>query len=155
VANLHLGARPFETGGAPLSWDNVIYGSEQGLGYVLATHQDLNPTPGPTVLSYYMAPGEAARRDVLQQPWTHWRDRIVTELSLPHRDLANKLTQVEVARYGHAMPIPVPGTLAQLPAPPDSARLRYAHSDWAAYSIFEEAFTLGHQAGGGSPRGRG
>jgi hypothetical protein len=54
---------------------------------------------------------------------------------------------LEVARYGHAMPVPVPGALSALPAPPDTARLRYAHSDWAGYSIFEEAFTLGHRAG--------
>jgi hypothetical protein len=25
-------------------------------------------------------------------------------------------------------------------------RLTFAHSDWAAYSVFEEAFTLGHRA---------
>ena len=54
---------------------------------------------------------------------------------------------MEVARYGHAMPSPTPGLLARLPAPPDSRRVSYAHSDWAGYSIFEEAFTLGHRAG--------
>ena len=43
--------------------------------------------------------------------------------------------------------IPVPGALSALPAPPDTARLQYAHADWAGYSIFEEAFTLGHRAG--------
>ncbi|MES2878788.1 MAG: hypothetical protein V4713_10235 [Pseudomonadota bacterium] len=26
-------------------------------------------------------------------------------------------------------------------------RLTFAHSDWAGYSVFEEAFTLGHGAG--------
>ena len=25
--------------------------------------------------------------------------------------------------------------------------LRFAHSDWAGYSVFEEAFTAGHAAG--------
>jgi hypothetical protein len=25
-------------------------------------------------------------------------------------------------------------------------RLRFAHSDWAGYSVFEETFTLGHWA---------
>jgi len=29
-------------------------------------------------------------------------------------------------------------------------RLRFAHSDWAGYSVFEEAFTLGHLAGAGT-----
>ncbi|MDB5914448.1 MAG: fumarate reductase, partial [Ramlibacter sp.] len=130
-----------------LSWDNVVYGGE-GLGYVVATHQDLDPAPGPTVLTWYCAPGEAARADVLRQPWTHWRDRAMSELSAPHPDLPRHLTRVEVARYGHAMPIPVPGTLAGLPRPAPSGRLRFAHSDWAGYSIFEEAFTMGHLAGG-------
>jgi hypothetical protein len=146
VANLHLREPPSANGGLPLAWDNVVHGSDTSLGYVVATHQALNPAPGPTVLTWYCAPGEAARADVLRQPWTHWRERIVRELSVPHRDLEDLLTRVEVTRYGHAMAIPVPGVLSQLPAPPRTARLRFAHSDWAGYSVFEEAFTLGHHA---------
>ncbi|MCG2594683.1 FAD-dependent oxidoreductase [Ramlibacter sp. XY19] len=146
VANLHLRAPLADRRGMPKAWDNVVYGSE-GLGYVVATHQDLNPAPGPTVLSWYCAPGEAARADLLQKPWTHWRDRALAELSVPHPDLPHKLTQVQVARYGHAMSVPVPGALSALPAPPDTQRMRYAHADWAGYSIFEEAFTLGQRAG--------
>lgn len=145
VVNLHLSAPPRAAPGAPLSWDNVVYGTAHGLGYVVATHQNLNPAPGPTVLSWYGAPGEAARGDVLRQPWTHWRDRALAELAPAHPDLPRLVTQVEVARYGHAMPIPAPGTLARLPAPPTAGRLRFAHSDWAGYSVFEEAFTLGHR----------
>jgi monoamine oxidase len=146
VANLHLREPPWASAGVPLAWDNVIHGSDSSLGYVVATHQDLNPAPGPTVLTWYCAPGENARGDVLQRPWTHWRDRAVQELSVPHRDLARHLTRVEVMRYGHAMPIPVPGVLSRMPAAPVTGRLRFAHSDWAGYSIFEEAFTLGHRA---------
>jgi predicted NAD/FAD-dependent oxidoreductase len=146
VANLHLRAPLADPPGMPTAWDNVVYGSES-LGYVVATHQDLNPAPGPTVLTWYCAPGEAARAGLLELPWTHWRDRVVAELSVPHPDLRQKLTQVEVARYGHAMPIPVPGALSALQPAPDTARLQYAHSDWAGYSIFEEAFTMGHRAG--------
>jgi hypothetical protein len=146
VANLHLDLPPASSEGAPLSWDNVVYGADS-LGYVVATHQNLNPAPGPTVLTWYCAPGEAARAQVLQQPWTHWRDRAVRELSVPHRDLGRHLTRVEVTRYGHGMAIPVPGVLSGLPAAPATSRLRFAHSDWAGYSIFEEAFTAGHAAG--------
>ena len=132
----------------PEGWcKRIPPGGKWGLGYVVATHQSLNPAPGPTVLTWYCAPGEAARAEVLRQPWTHWRDLALAELSPAHPDLARKLTHVEVARYGHAMPIPAPGTLARLAAPPDGLRLSYAHSDWAGYSIFEEAFTLGHRAG--------
>jgi hypothetical protein len=38
--------------------------------------------------------------------------------------------------------------LVQAAPPPRTRRLSFAHSDWAGYSIFEEAFTLGHRAGG-------
>ena len=30
---------------------------------------------------------------------------------------------------------------------PDAPQLAFAHSDWSGYSVFEEAFTLGHAAG--------
>lgn len=146
VANLHLRSAPADRPGPALAWDNVVYGGS-GLGYVVATHQKLDPRPGPTVLSWYLAPGEATRAQLLRQPWQHWRDAALAELAGAHPDLAGKLTAVQVARYGHAMPIPVPGTLAAGGPPPRSPRLSFAHSDWAGYSIFEEAFTLGHRAG--------
>ena len=53
-----------------------------------------------------------------------------------------------ITRYGHAMAVPVPATggnpSVRLAA---AGRLSFAHSDWAGYSVFEEAFTLGHAAG--------
>jgi monoamine oxidase len=147
VANLHL-QRPLAMGaGMPLAWDNVVYGSQASLGYVVATHQNVQAPGGPTVLSWYHAPGVTARAEVLAQPWTHWRDRVLQELQGPHPDLEDKLTHVEVARYGHAMPVPAPGLLRALPAPPHGARLQFVHSDFSGYSIFEEAFTRGHEAG--------
>ena len=41
------------------------------------------------------------------------------------------------------------GTIAARLAPQQlsAGRLHFAHADWAGYSIFEEAFTLGHGAG--------
>jgi hypothetical protein len=146
VANLHLASPLADRPGAAPSWDNVIHGASS-LGYVDAMHQSLDPRPGPTVLTWYHAPGVAARADVLRQPWTHWRDTIVAELSVPHPDLASRLTRIEVARYGHAMAIPTPGALALAGALPATARLSFAHSDYSGYSIFEEAFTQGDRAG--------
>ena len=146
VANLHLRAPLDDRPGAAPAWDNVVYGAAS-LGYVDATHQDLNPVKGATVLSWYHAPGEAARADVLAQPWQHWRDAVLAELAPMHPDLPRKLTHVEVARYGHAMAIPVPGALALAGPPPRAGRLSFAHSDWSSYSVFEEAFTLGDRAG--------
>jgi hypothetical protein len=76
---------------------------------------------------------------------------------------------MDITRYGHAMAIPAPGMLAKshlqdkngtIPASngrhalsnykrmtPTDGRLRFAHSDWSGYSVFEEAFTRGHAAG--------
>ena len=148
----------------------MIHGSP-GLGYVDAMHQSLQRVPGATVLTYYAALGDVpdGRRKLLEQPWSHWRDTILTELSVPHPDLRDKLTRIDITRYGHAMAVPVPGMLAlgrlwnkngTSPASnghsslsiyehmtPAEGRLRFAHSDWSGYSVFEEAFTRGHAAG--------
>jgi predicted NAD/FAD-dependent oxidoreductase len=160
VANLHLRDALLDRPGAAPSWDNVIY-SEQpttSLGYVDAMHQSLRPVPGATVLSCYHALGDLpdGRRQLLEQPWTTWRDRIVAELLGPHPELLQHATRLEITRYGHAMAVPVPGTLARLQRLPlmpgpravlHTGRLSYAHSDWSGYSVFEEAFTQGHAAG--------
>jgi len=161
VANLHI-ARPLQDrAGAAPSWDNVLYGGGQtapGLGYVNAQHQSLLPVPGATVLTYYRAMGDvtgapgsgnaAAWRMLLEQPWAHWRDAIVAELSAAHPDLAEKTTRMEITRYGHAMAVPVPDTQGRIGfAHASHVRIRFAHSDWAGYSVFEEALAAGHHAG--------
>jgi len=183
VANIHIKAPLLDRPGAPPSWDNVLYGSFQnggGLGYVDAMHQSLQPVPGATVLTHYRAlgdgvgrvgsaPGAAAgvawRQLLLAQPWSAWRDVILSELSAAHPDLATKTTRIDITRYGHAMAVPVPvaGNTSQIGLQTpwnmrkqlsktehfalSHGRLRFAHSDWAGYSVFEEAFTLGHNAG--------
>ncbi len=79
-----------------------------------------------------------------------WRDDILRALSVAHPDLPRKTTRMDITRYGHAMAIPLPdaqGRIGQLP--PAFGRIRFAQSDWAGYSVFEEAFALGHLAGGG------
>lgn len=161
VANLHLKAALLDRPGAAPSWDNVIHSETLGtsLGYVDAMHQNLHPVPGATVLTCYHALGDLpdGRRQLLEQPWTHWRDRIVAELQQPHPELLLRATRLEITRYGHAMPVPVPGTLARLQRLPwrqagerpvlGTRRLQFAHSDWSGYSVFEEACTQGHVAG--------
>jgi len=147
-----------------------------GLGYVDASHQRLQSVPAATVLTHYRAlgdmparpgdaplpPGVAGRRWLLAQPWHYWRDAVLAELAQPHPDLAAKVTRIDITRHAHAMAIPVPGNFNEigLQRLPDKrnqlskalhpvrrhANLTLAHSDWAGYSIFEEAFTLGHFA---------
>jgi monoamine oxidase len=148
VANLHLHEPLHDRPGVAPSWDNVLYGAK-GLGYVDAQHQSLRPVPAATVLTYYRALGDQVdgRRQLLERPWASWRDEILAELSLAHPDLPAKTTQMDITRYGHAMAIPTPGTEGPASRVPQQlGRLSFAHSDWAGYSVFEEAFTQGHQA---------
>ena len=171
VANIHIDAPLQDHPGAAPAWDNVVYGEEGGqgggLGYVDARHQTLDPRPGPTVLTYYQALGDLpnGRRQLLEQPWSHWRDQVLAALSVPHPDLPEHATRMDITRYGHAMAVPQPGNLSQImlqrtgdgrkqlskqeyPAI-HSGRLQFAHADWSGYSVFEEAFTRGHAAGMG------
>ena len=171
VANIHINTPLFDRPGPAPAWDNVIYGDAAnaktggGLGYVDAMHQSLRPVPGATVLTHYRALGDIAngRRLLMDTPWATWRDTILTELSVAHPDIASKTTRIDITRYGHAMAVPVPRVESQIGLKSSSKinslllkkersslprqRVSYAHSDWAGYSVFEEAFTMGHQAG--------
>ena len=146
-----------------------------GLGYVHAGHQLLDPIPAPTaptVLTYYQALGDMpnSRAQLVSQPWSHWAHGVLAALSVPHPDIAHRTTHIDITRYGHAMAIPRPGTASfmskiglyrsslntyllsngernRIPASPATQRLVFAHSDWAGYSVLEEAFTRGHAAG--------
>ncbi len=133
--------------------------------------EPLQDRPGPTVLTHYRALGDLpqGRQLLLQQPWSHWRDQTLADLARAHPDLPRKATRIDITRYGHGMSIPTPGTLCLLRKNDSygkwdkqslllktkqskthllsTARLRFAHSDWSGYSIFEEAFTRGHFAG--------
>lgn len=156
VVNLHLRQAPLDRGGAAPAWDNVIWGSGS-LGYVDASHQQLHPAPtGPKVLTWYRALGSDAgpRQALLENDWRPWARMALNELAGPHPDLPDLVTQVAVTRYGHAMAVPTPGLQTWLRrhwAPPQPVRqgqrLRFAHSDWSGYSVFEEAFTQGDLAG--------
>ena len=157
VANIHIAKPLHDRPGPAPSWDNVLYGdalTAPGLGYVDAMHQSLLPVPAATVLTYYRALGGVAggpqqgRKLLMEQPWSTWRETIVRELSAAHPDLATKATRMDITRYGHAMAIPVPDPQGHTGLlPPTWGRIRFAHSDWAGYSVFEEAFALGHRAG--------
>ena len=73
-------------------------------------------------------------------------------MSVPHPDLLEKVTRIDVMRYGHAMSVPVPGirshsALRALQVPNRGQRLHFAHSDLSGYSVFEEAFIQGHTRG--------
>ncbi len=148
VANLHLDRPLFDRAGAAPAWDNVIHGGA-GLGYVDAMHQSLRPHPGATVLTAYHALPAAERPALLQDDAAAWAERVVRELEAAHPDLRLRLAAIDLMRWGHAMAVPRPG-LARHPALAAlrsmRGRIRFAHADLAGYSVFEEAFTAGHEA---------
>jgi len=150
VANLRLREPLLQRIGAAPAWDNVAYGgSATALGYVDASHQDLRTQAGPTVLTAYHALSASQRGALLNDPWSVWTDRVLTDLLAVHPDLATKTERVDLMRYGHAMSIPVPGLHTDAALQALSAlrgRLRFAHADLAGYSVFEEAFCRGMAA---------
>ena len=148
VANLQLDRPLLDRPGAPPSWDSVVYGAT-GLGYVDAMHQSLRQGGGATVLTAYHALPVSDRAALLDRPAALWAARVLDDLASVHPDLRQRVQRVDLMRYGHAMAVPTPGVrssaaLAALRT--GRGRVRYAHGDLAGYSVFEEAFTLGHQA---------
>lgn len=153
VANLYLPTPLFEKTNVQLSWDNVIYGSNN-LGYVSANHQSLNlpSKQQANVLTFYQAldPEKNTKQILLEQSWLNCAQQVLSHLTLAHPDLAQKCTELFITRYGHAMAVPNSQNLAflkTLPKVPKTKRIAFAHSDWAGYSIFEEAFVRGNAAG--------
>jgi len=145
VANLTLEEFPSQRTGAPICWDNVIYGSES-LGYVVATHQSLRTHLESTVLTYYQPLAGSApdreRRRLLDTPWAAWVEAIFADLSRPHPEIRSLVSRVDVFRWGHAMVRPRPGFLwgeARRQAALPVGNVHFAHSDLSGFSIFEEA----------------
>lgn len=142
--------------GVPLAWDNVIY-QGRGLGYVVATHQNLSAPIEGTVLTYYRPldhlPSKEARREALSLEIGDWQTQILQDLRVAHPTIDQWISRIDVMLWGHAMPQPFPGFLTD----PDRLTLlninredlrgiAFAHSDLSQYSIFEEPFEHGIRA---------
>ncbi len=175
VANIHIRAPLQDRPGPAPAWDNLIHSDSDslagrgpygaGLGYVDAQHQSLLPVPGATVLTHYRALGDVpdGRQRLMDTPWATWRDVVLADLGRAHPDIASKTTRIDITRYGHAMAVPAPVLGGQNGHWPSwrlhrqlskteqnklaTQRQLFAHADWAGYSVFEEAFYLGHSAG--------
>jgi hypothetical protein len=144
IANLTLDRWPGEKGLTP-AWDNVVYGSPS-LGYVVATHQDVRVHQPRTVWTYYYALSEgtpAAMRGVLLGgDWKYWAEKILTDLEVPHPDIRQCVSRIDIYRNGHAMPRPVPGAIfseERMRRARPQGSFVYANSDLSALSLFEEA----------------
>lgn len=151
TANLTLDRMPHESN-SEQAWDNVIFDSPS-LGYVVATHQNLNSRIDRTVWTYYWAltdqPPADVRRMLLEKDWAHWKERILRDLEQAHRDIRQCVSHIDVMRLGHAMVRPTPGwvfgeTRRRLTS--WGADVVLANSDLSGFSIFEEAQYRGVQA---------
>lgn len=145
VANLTLSRFPEDRAGMSMSWDNVLHDSP-GLGYVVATHQQLRLHPGATVFTYYRAlsqmPPPLGRALLQTTSREDWAEQILAELERPHPDIRQVTTRLDVFRNAHAMARPVPGLIwgeARQRLAADGERLRFAHADVSGFSLFEEA----------------
>lgn len=151
VANLTLRKAPDEDDEVPLSWDNVLY-QGQGLGYVVATHQQLTRDRRGTVFTYYRPLSEyapaTARKLLLATPRETWAKQILTELGRAHPALSSLCTRLDVWRWGHGMARPTLDIFGEaldaLRRP--SGRVLLAHSDLSGFSLAEEAHYWGVRA---------
>jgi len=151
VANLLLKNRPVDRG-FPLAWDNVLYDSEEGLGYVVATHQK-GIDRGPTVFTYYYplcdADPKQARERLLAAGRDEWADIALADLSHAHSEIRSLTERLDVMRWGHAMIKPRPGFVwggARREALKPYRGIHFANTDLSGVPLFEEAFYHGNRA---------
>ena len=147
VANITLSRLP-KGKDAPLSWDNVVYGSPF-IGYVNNIHQMTQMTPTATVITYYWPlshlPPAQAREEALKRPYSEWQDLFLEELLRVHPELDGYVERVDIWLWGHGMIWPTPGFIwgHRRPALIQRPPVFTAHSDMSGISIFEEAYTRG------------
>ena len=143
VANLALSSAPQTRAGHPLAWDNVLHDSP-GLGYVVATHQQLRYAAGPTTITWYRALHEesSSRPGKLLQSRNAWAGEVLNDLSRPHPEIRELTTQIDIHRHAHAMIRPLPGRLwggARSGFEAGRGAISFAHADVSGLSLFEEA----------------
>ncbi|NVO31998.1 NAD(P)-binding protein [Hymenobacter lapidiphilus] len=153
VVNLTVEGLP-QGPGQPLSWDNVLYGTDS-VGYVDAGHQSLSQTDaGARVVTWYRplsdASPEAARRQAYQTSYDEWVRQALAELETAHHGLTAQVLRADVWVWGHGMVAPTPGFLwggaRAAAARPWQNQLFFAHTDLSGISIFEEGFAQGQRA---------
>lgn len=151
VASVELDALPGGHG-APLAWDNVAIEADH-LGYVVATHNEpLTETRKSTVITFYEPlTGDpiAARRRLQGGSLEHWSAHVERALGSMHAGLPAQMRRIHIARWGHGMLRPTPGTLfgptAELAARP-IGRVWPCAADVGGLPLFEQAFAEGIRA---------
>jgi hypothetical protein len=151
VANITVKDSLGEKRGEPLSWDNVIYGSD-AVGYVNAANQYVGVQNTSRVITYYKPlVGDNVhdvRMDSYRKKFDDWKEIILKDLQAPHPNIKNNISNMDIWVWGHGMIRPSPSFIwseNRLKArEPVLDKLWFAHSDLSGISIFEEAFYHGH-----------
>ncbi|MEI6730118.1 MAG: FAD-dependent oxidoreductase, partial [Pseudomonadota bacterium] len=151
VANITLDTLPYGRG-YPLCWDNVVFDSKL-LGYVVATHQNINRIQEKTVITYYYPlshlPPKQAREQAYKTDYKQWQEIFLSELLKIHPELEGKVRNIDIYVWGHGMIIPSVGFIwgeARKKALAQTPPIFHAHSDMSGISIFEEANYRGVKA---------
>lgn len=142
-----------ERAGQPPSWDNVIYGSPS-LGYVDATHQQVQQRKERRNLTYYLplthAAPELARKEAYRAEHAFWAEKVLADLQRVHPDIREQTEQIDIMLWGHAMVQPRPGMIhgdvRRSLSESIGTTIHFAHTDLAGVSIFEEGFYQGLKA---------
>lgn len=142
-----------ESNGTPLAWDNVKFGTK-GLGYVSNRHQEFKQQLDKHVFSVYLAldrqDAKLERQALFSMSDQEMYQLILHELKSMHPSIEDFIEEMRFQRWGHGMVTPYPGALKkyehyrQLNG--EAKRVLLAHTDYSAYSVFEEAFDCGLKA---------
>ncbi len=138
--------------GMEICWDNVIYNSDS-LGYINACHQSLNSKHPNYVLTYYLPlcknTGKIEREKAHEKTTEEWTQLVLNDLEKAHPDIREKVIDIKIKIWGHAMISPQPGVIwdkEKEKLKSYSKQVHFAHTDLSGISIFEEAFFQGTEA---------
>ncbi|WP_370388572.1 FAD-dependent oxidoreductase [Snodgrassella alvi] len=154
VANFLLRGMPPEKSGSALAWDNIVY-QGNGLGYVVATHQQIRQGPPPfTSFTAYTALNHDSPTNIRHWMLSASPEEIYQCAAKELEEiygivLRKRMVQARISLRGHAMAVPQPGYLTNaglMALRSYQGRLQFAHSDLSGYSIFEEACYWGKRA---------
>ena len=130
------------------TWDNILYDSPS-VGYVAADHQ--RDESGRALVYYwpFVDDLEESRQRLLHEGHQYWVQHILADLFPAHPDIYEKVEQIDLYRWGHGMPRPVPGSLwgagAELRRRP-LERIFFASCDASGLPLCEEAVYSGIRA---------
>lgn len=154
VSNFVLHSFPNEPKNSELAWDNVVYGS-RGLGYVVATHQDIRlAKPEISAFTAYAALNhdtpQNVRKWLLNANEADLLDIAAQDLLTVYgKRFWQHVSHIDLTVRAHAMAVPQVGYLNNkvlINLRNHHSRIVFAHSDLSGYSVFEEAAFWGAEA---------